>query len=351
MTTAHIDFETYSTVDLKKTGVHAYAEHPTTGVHCMAWCIDDGPVELWLPGDPFPFELAEADTIVAHNAAFELNIWNVTMRREGWPYLDPARVRCTMAMAYAMSLPGSLAQAAAAVGLKVGKDMEGRNIMLSLAKPRRQKVNTGVPEWWTRENAPERFERLYAYCKQDVEVERELEKRLLPLSPREQALWVLDQKINNRGVLIDRRAIANALQVINHTKEHLDLKMAMITGGWVQRCSAVRQLVDWLKIRKVDFDDGLASADVNDLLVREDIPHLCKQALILRQQAAKSSTAKLVAMDVSASKDERVRGTLQYHGANTGRWSGRRIQPQNFPRGSIKGLDLDAVFELLTGDQ
>jgi len=348
MTTAHIDFETYSTVDLKKSGVHAYAEDPSTGVHCMAWAIDDEPVQLWLPGDPFPFELAEADIVMAHNAAFELNIWNVTTRRQGWPYLDPERVRCTMAMAYAMALPGSLENAAAAVGLEIRKDMEGRNVMLRLARPR--SIKDGKEVWWTRETAPDKFERLYAYCRQDVEVERELEKRLLPLSDREQALWVLDQKINNRGIRVDLGAIDVALGVVEDSKKMMDAEMTKATGGWVTACSKLSDLITWLKLRGIDAE-ALGKADVLDLLDRDDLPAECRRALVLRQRAAKASTAKLKSMRDGASLDQRVRGTLQYHGANTGRWSGRRIQPQNFPRGSIKGLDLDAVFDLLTGGQ
>ena len=117
----HIDFETFSACDLPKEGLDNYAKHPSTGVHCMAFAFDDEPVELWNPLDGgFDLDVAEhiasGGLVYAHNAAFELSIWNnICVPRYGWPVLKAEQCRCTMAMAYAMSLPGSLDRASNAL--------------------------------------------------------------------------------------------------------------------------------------------------------------------------------------------------------------------------------------------
>lgn len=351
MITAHIDFETRSTVDLPKTGVHVYASHPDTNVWCMAYAIDDGPIELWTPGgddmvDLHVHSLAQRDDVVwmAHNAAFELAIWNRLLApRYGFAPLPVERTRCTMAMAYALALPGSLENAAAAVGLDVGKDMEGRALMLRMSRPRAFKP-TGEPIWW---NEPDKLERLYAYCRQDVEVERQLEKRLLPLRESEQKLWELDQRINDRGIYIDMRAVENAIAVVEEAKTRLDREMKRVTGGWVSGVTKVTDLVDWLKLRGVELE-SVAKADVLELLDRTDLPADVRRALELRQEGAKASTAKLKAMSLAVNDDWRARGLHQFHGANTGRWAGRRIQTQNLMRPNMDQTSIDEVLALLS---
>lgn len=333
---AHIDFETRSTVDLKKTGVHKYAEHANTGAWCMAWAIDDEPVELWEPDTPGDIQrlfnyIRDGGAIIAHNAAFEHVVWNVMMtERYGWPELPMEKVRCTMAMAMAMSLPAALANAAAAVNLDIGKDMEGKRLMMQMAKPR--KINAdGSIVWW--DDAVKRH-RLYKYCRQDVEVERLLEQKLLALPGAEQALWSLDQKINNRGVNIDLPSVERALELVDFEKDRLDRAMQAVTKGEIKTCGQVAALVNWCNER-VDPTEpvpSLAKADVHDVLARPDLPAEVRTALELRSEAAKASTAKLKAMMDSASDDGRARGLFQYHGAGTGRWAGRRIQLQNMPR-------------------
>lgn len=326
MPTIHIDFETRGTCELKTAGAHKYAEHPDTDVWCMAYAVDDEPVQLWKMGEPWP-KLDMNATFMAHNAAFELQIWNKVMTpRYGWPALLVEQMRCTMAMAYALALPGSLEQAAAAVGLPVRKDMDGRNQMLRMAKPRQ--MTWAGPVWW---DEPARLERLYSYCMNDVVVERELERRLVPLSADEQALWALDQIINERGVYVDVTAAQAAMGITTETKKLLDAEMVRVTGGWVKACTSVAQLIEWMSLRGVETA-GVAKADITDLLDRDDLPDDVRKALELRRDAAKSSTAKLKAILDAASDDNRVRGVLQYHGAGTGRWAGRRVQPQNMPR-------------------
>ncbi|MGN7964417.1 hypothetical protein ACTJKP_27225, partial [Brucella sp. 22210] len=146
-------------------------------------------VKVWTPGDPVPDDLAEhimmGGVVTAHNASFERIIFHYIMGpRYGWPVPDVTQWRCTMAMAYALALPGSLENASPAAGLDIAKDMAGRRLMLQMAKPR--KVEKDKITWW---DEPAKLQKLIEYCKQDVEVERALEKRLRPLSESELALW------------------------------------------------------------------------------------------------------------------------------------------------------------------
>lgn len=336
----HIDFETRSQADLKVVGLDNYAKHPSTKPWCMGYAFNDGPAHIWAPvnatdGVQDVLDHVELGGVVyAHNAAFELAIWNnICVPRYGWPELKPEQMRCTMAMAYAMALPGSLEKAAAAVGITQQKDMAGGRLMLQMAKPRSEDPLT----WW---DEPDKLQALYEYCRQDVRVERELEKRLMPLSQDEQALWVLDQKINNRGVHVDIPNIDRALKIVESEKRRLDEEMRDVTGGFVSVCSEVKRIGTWLRLQDVELP-SLAKADVLDALQIDTLPPLARRALLLRQEAGKTSTAKLKAMREAASADNRIRGTMQYHGAGTGRWAGRRIQPHNMPRPHLKRKEID----------
>jgi DNA polymerase len=345
MSITHIDFETRGIVELKKTGVHVYADHPDTDAWCMAYAIDDGPVKLWKMWEPFPADIDMNTTFMAHNAVFELAIWNrIMVPRYGWPQLKASQCLCTMAMAYAMALPGSLENAAAALGLEIRKDMEGRNLMMRMAKPRRVEKD-GTLIWWDDES---RMQRLYEYCIQDVEVERELEKRLLQLTPEEQQLWLLDYEINERGIAVDVPTIDRALQIVDVLKEWADEEIYRLTRGTVKSCSQVAVLTAWIESQGV-MVDGLAKADVTELLSRDDLPADVRRALELRRDASKSSTAKLKAMRESASADGRVRGTMQYHAASTGRWGGRRMQPHNMPRPVLDQPIIEQAIETIGG--
>lgn len=343
MSVLHLDFETFSACELKERGLHNYATDATTGVHCMAYAFDDGPVELWAPGHsnttrPVLDHVRAGGLVYAHNAPFELAIWNnVMVPRYGWPPLKPEQVRCTMAMCYAMSLPGALANAAPALGIEQRKDQAGARVMMQLAKPKADGA------FWTRADDPAKFEQLYAYCRQDVEVERAIHHRLMELSDYEQRLWQLDYAINERGVQVDIESIDKAIALVQSEQKRLNADMLRVTGGVVGSCTEVQLLVKWIRSQGVEIK-GLAKADVLDQLAGE-LPDNVRAALHLRKEAAKSSTAKLIAMENRASADGRVRGIHQYHGASTGRWAGRGIQTQNFPRprGGMKPEHIDDI--------
>lgn len=347
----HIDFETRSTVDLVKTGVYPYAEHPSTEILCAAYAVDDEPVQLWRKGEEFPKVILDAISngwvFCAQNANFERGLWaGVLTARLGIP--APTNWRCTQAMALSMGLPGSLANAAPAAGMTLGKDDEGRKVMLQLCKPRSVDP-LGNVQWWT---DAAKFQKLYAYCMTDVEVERQLFKRLMPLSKAEQKLWNIDQNINDRGLCIDTRLAVAANEILDAAREMLDNEMCAVTDGVVETCTKIQSLTKWLRGRGLEV--ASLGKDVSYRVLEEAKAagdDDAFRAVKLRQQAAKSSTAKVDAMIKAQCADGRVRGLLQYHAATTGRWGGRIIQPQNMPRPKLSREEIkEATDVILSGD-
>lgn len=338
MTILHLDDETRSAAELKKVGLSNYAVHPTTGLWCSAFAFDDDPVDLWTAEgntDDAAVRAAKehirkGGLVYAHNAAFELKIGRHVAPRYGWPELKLEQMRCTMAMAYVMALPGSLEHCAAALGIDQQKDMRGSRVMMQLARPR-SLADDGSPIWW---DDRAKLDTLYAYCKQDVEVERACHKRMLELTPEELELWRLYQRMNERGIPVDLASIDRAIELVTSEKKRLDEAMREVTGNIVAGCTDVKQLTGWLRYRGVTIP-GVAKADVIDALSHDGLPDDCRRALELRQEAAKTSTAKLTAMRDGASDDGRARDCTQHYGAHTGRGAGRRIQPLNFPRPSL----------------
>jgi DNA polymerase len=342
----HLDFETRGSVELRDVGLDNYARHPDTGVWCLGYAFGDedpGIVSADLQGmERIVEHIRSGGLVVAHNAHFELAIWNhVLMRNAALRCaLSPAQVHCTMAMAYAMALPGSLEKAAAAVGIREQKDLAGGRLMMQLAKPRNE---TAPWVWW---DDPDKLAGLYEYCKQDVRVERALDQRLLALSASERKVWAVDYQINQRGVYVDRRAIAAAIAVVQVETDRLNKELREVTGNVVGFASEVARLTKWIRSRGV-LIDSLAKADVLDTLTHSSVPDDVRQALLIRQEAGKTSTAKLNAMLNAVSTDGRIRGWAQYHGAGTGRWAGRRVQPHNFPRPKLTHLEIDTILRHL----
>jgi DNA polymerase len=355
------DKETYSEVDLKKAGLHNYATHKSTGIHCFSYGPDPEHVKTWVEGERFPEEITEhlalGGILTAWNAAFELALWNLcAVHKYGWKPLPISQVRCSMVRAYAMALPGALEDAAPALGVDQRKDAEGHRIMLQLSKPKKDGT------MWRRDvESLDKFMRVYEYNQQDVRTELSCLERLMELSPSECALWELDYKINNRGVMCDLASADKAIAIIQSEQKRLNAEMLRVTGGVVGSCNEVQVLGKWIAAQGVQMD-GLAKADVIEALAETaddelppwvtPMPPNVRRALELRQEAAKSSTAKLVTMREKASADGRLRNMHQYHAASTGRWGGRGVQPQNFFRGrpGITFEDIEAMFSML-GDK
>ena len=357
MPTIHLDLETRSTVDLKKVGIFVYASDPTTEVWCACYAVDDGPVQTWTPGEPCPEVVAQAIledwVFMAHNAQFEATLWaGVLAPRYGWPPPGHRQWRCTMAMALAMALPGHLEGAAAAAGLDNAKDAAGSRLMMQMCKPRSvtdpsKGLDLGQPAitWW---DTPDRVDRLIEYCRQDVELERELSKRIRPLSQKEQALWQLDQAINRRGVTVDVELALAAQPIIDTAMARLNVEMKRITDGEVQACSNTGQLSAWLRSKGYSDVASVDKAALGDFYIyQEHRGGPVARAIQLRQEAGMSSTAKLRAMVAVAGEDGRARGLFRFHKATTGRWAGALIQVQNMPRGKMTPRSLAGAMELI----
>lgn len=358
LTDIHIDFETRSEVDLRKTGHHAYAADDSTDVICVAHgtTVDDVVyhdvcgVERYRC--PIDIRMAAADPATlfwAHNAAFERAIWAFVLHpRYGWPAPPPPeRWRCTMAMAYAQALPGGLEDAGRAVGLEVTKDPGGYQLMLLMCKPK-----TTYPLTW--HETPQQRRRLGLYCIGDVEAEIRLGQRLCKLSKVEQATWALDQRINDRGIQVDIELVEHALKIVGAAQKDLNARIKHLTDGYVHSTNQGKKLIEWLEERlppeilerlgEGDEEEGIESIGketVHELLGQPlpgdapGKPGLIRQVLEVRRMGAKASASKLDALLAGLMQDGRVRGLLQYCAASTGRWGGRRFQPHNLKRPTV----------------
>lgn len=337
MRTLSIDFETRSAVDLPDANVYVYFDDPTTDVWCMAFAFSDAPddVKLWTPDSWYVpvavFQhIKDGGVINAWNAAFERQCFNKLMGpRYGWPVPKLKQWRCTMAAAYAMSLPGSLDMAAPAIGLDIRKDDAGYRLMLQMSKPRRpRKDEPQALYWW---DEPEKRERLGAYCKQDVRVEMAVGARLVPLSDDEQNVWRLDQKINDRGVCIDEELCLKSKVIVAEATKRLDRELAEITDFVATAASNTGAIRKWLNANGLPVE-SVAKDVIETLLARDDLTDDQRRVLEIRRDGGKSSTAKIDAMLARRQADGRMRGNLQYHGAGTGRWAARGAQLQNLMR-------------------
>lgn len=338
MSGLEIDFETRSAVDLRTRGVYNYMDSPTTEPLMASFKINGGPVMRWRPPQPCPPEIVahvEAGGMIsAHNAAFERLLWQkILTPRYGWPETKTEQFRCTAATAAAMALPRDLEGLGAALGLEVQKDKEGKALIRFFSIPRRPKKGEDPAGIYFHEPAdyPEKFERFHDYCDVDVITEAEADGRMVPLSDAEQNLYVLSERINDRGIRVDVRSAVAALNLAEKAKKLLDRKMRLATGGYVPSCSNPGKLVEWVQEQGVEMSSA-AKADVEELLTIDDLPANVREAIELRQEAAKTSVTKLKAMLNRASADGRVRGTFMYHGASTGRWTSMGVNFANLPR-------------------
>ena len=250
----HRDFEGFGPLDLRVVGVHRWAADPHSGIYCAAYAVNDGPVQLWVPPNPPPPEWFEAANntdwdVAAHNDPYEFIVERYILHpRFGFPLIPPERHICTQAAALALGLPAKLGRLADALELANRKDAAGEKLMLQMARPRkRRKDETG--EGLVYFDDPERLARLYAYCKQDVEVERETYNLLRALTSSEHELWVLSSKINDRGFHVDRGFAEAARKIAQAAAPEIDAELAEITGGAVTGINQIAKLLKWLQAR------------------------------------------------------------------------------------------------------
>lgn len=353
--TPTMDFETFSEVDVKKVGAFRYATDPSTEVLCLAFDLCDGKgVQEWFPdmGAP-PTPLVEhikaGGIVAAHNAEFEFAVWQYCCRRKyGFPPIELPQLHCTAAKGAALSLPRDLDGLSNALDASVKKDKEGHRLMLKMSRPRKPtKTNPS-----TRHNDWDDFEKLMAYCADDVRSEMASDVLMLPLSSSEQKMWELTTRINERGIFCDLPNVKTAMGFAKQFENELLEELKELTNGEVRTAKQIEALRLWLcNNSKIHFENVQAKTirDTLGQIERGELHERPSEKVIrvleIRSLLGKSSITKLVRMVQMAGLDARIRGTLLYHGAGTGRWAGRGIQPQNFPRGDVK--DWETLFDVL----
>jgi len=346
-----IDIETYSSIDLSKSGVYAYIEADDFEILLFAYAFDDEEVKIidLVSGEKLPVDVMEALTDkevikTAFNANFERTCIAKYLNKE----MPPEEWRCSMVHALTLGLPSSLKGVARCLKLEQQKMDEGKALIRYFSIPCRPTKANGERTRSLPHHDKEKWETFKAYCKQDVEVERSIHKKLenYHMTEKEMKLWFLDQKINDGGVKVEKRLVENAIHCDEIYQRELMDEAIVLTE--LENPNSPAQLKIWLKDKHDIEVKSLSKAKVAELLDEVDDPKI-KRVLELRQNMSKTSVKKYEAMERAMCKDERIRGLLQFYGATTGRWAGRLVQVHNLPRNNMDDLDL-ARNLLLNGD-
>lgn len=366
MKTLSIDIETYSEADLNRTGVYRYAEDPSFEILLFGYSADGGDVQVvdLARGEKIPAEVLNAltdDAVIkaAFNANFErvclsryLSDLGVSLdpfadrhplSREKARFLNPRSWRCTMIWSAYLGLPLSLAGAGAVLGLEKQKLETGRDLIRYFCRPCAPTQSNGQRTRNLPVHAPDRWAEFIVYNRRDVETEMEIQRRLAnyPVPDEVWDQYCIDQEINDRGILIDMTLVENAIRMDEQSHEELTEKMKELTQ--LDNPSSVAQMKRWLMENGLEVE-SLGKKQVAALL--KDAPSPLREVLSLRQQLARSSVKKYLAMQSAACADGRARGMFQFYGANrTGRFSGRLIQLQNLPQNHL--TDLEAARDLV----
>ncbi len=335
-----VDLETYSSVDLAKCGVFRYTQAEDFEILLFGYAFDDNEVQVidLARGEDIPKEIMEALTdpnILKHafNAAFERTC---LAKHFGTP-MPPEQWRCSQAHALTLGLPGGLKNVAEVLKLENQKMDEGRALIRYFCNPCKPTKANGGRTRNLPHHDPAKWHLFKTYCKQDVVVERDIRKKLDRYPMQELKLWFLDQKINDYGIRIDTKLVKNAIECDKMHQEKLMKEAIHLTG--LENPNSPAQLKAWLEDKHSIKVDSLAKAKVEELLNETDNPEV-KRVLKLRQEMSRTSVRKYEAMERVVCGDSRAKGLLQYHGALTGRWSGRLIQTQNLPRNNMSDLDI-----------
>ncbi len=361
-----IDLETRSDADITKTGVYRYADSPCFDILLFAVSIDDAPVQVYdlAQNDIIPDNILHAladHNVMKHsfNASFERVCISVWLKRNypelfhgyGNPqdsvsdYLDPESWRCSMVASAYLGLPLTLAGVGAVLKLEQQKMTEGKALIRYFCVP--YDTIHGVPKFRSPADALDKWQIFKAYNKRDVETEMEIEAKISKF-PVPQSVWeeyILDQKINDRGIQVDMPFVQNAIQIGDTVKKALTEKLSDITG--LENPNSVQQMKNWLSERGLEMQ-SLGKKEVQEQLLTA--PAHIREVLQLRQQTSKSSVKKYTAMQNAVCHDHRARGMFQFYGANrTGREAGRIIQLQNLPQNHLPDLE-EARDLVLSGD-
>lgn len=334
-----IDIETYSSRDLGKCGVYKYVEAPDFAILLFAYSVDGGEVACvdLAQGEELPAEIRAAltdpaVTKTAWNAAFERICLSRYLGLD--KPLDPAQWKCTMVRAARMGLPLALGQCAEVLRLAEGKMTEGKALIRFFSVPGRNGVRH-MPE-----AAPDRWDTFKQYCIRDVEVEQALLTKVRRLEPAafDEELYIADQEINDRGVLIDRELVDNAARFDAEYKAELLKEAQQISG--MENPNSAAQIKEYLKRTTGRYFDSIGKKTIDE--IEESLTYWPKarRVIALRREMAKTSNKKYEAMQMCVCDDGRIHGLLQFCGAaRTGRWAGRLVQVQNLPQNHLPDLD------------
>lgn len=336
-----IDIETYSSNDLVKSGVFSYVDAPDFEILLFAYAFDDEDVKVidLKNGEELPYRVRNAlmskDVIkTAYNAQFEITCIQKFFNIK----LDITQWSCTAVMAAELGLPQNLAGVAAVLNLQEQKDARGKRLIDYFCKPCKPTKTNGGRTRNLPEHKPADWQIFKEYCGQDVEVERAIRDKIskYPIAASEQKLWEYDQIINARGVRVDLNFVKNALLYNEQASEEYMQQARDITG--LDNPNSVPQLKMWLEQETGVKQETLTKADVKKIISHTNNDKV-KKVLEIRESLGKTSTAKYEAMERSVCSDGRIRGLLQFYGANrTGRWAGRIVQVQNLPQNHLNNI-------------
>ena len=336
-----IDIETFSDVDLIKCGVYAYADSPAFEVLLFAYCFDGGETRVidLAQGEVLPGDVVEAvfDGSVV-KTAFNANFERTCLSKYFGRYLPPDSWHCSAVQAAVLALPRSLEDVGAVLGLDERKMKEGKELIRYFCVPCKPTKANGGRRRNLPCHAPEKWEVFKSYCRRDVDVEKAIRRRLgkFPIPEGEMEVYRLDQRINDRGVLVDMGLVRQAVRCERLHKGVVTERAYELTG--LENPNSVAQLKGWLGENGVEAE-SLSKRAVAELIKGSDGE--VEELLRLRLLMAKTSVKKYEAMERSVCSDGRVHGLLQFYGANrTGRWAGRLVQVQNLPQNHLPDLKL-----------
>lgn len=345
-----LDFETFSEVDIKERGGMAYARDDSTVPICMSYGFEGGPVELWTPDKDLPAQVedhvGEGRTVYAHNAAFDYRIWNYKCTEEfGWPEWTLNQTVDTMALCQCYGLPGSLDKAGWALNVDFPK-MAGKTLIKRCCQP--QPIKNGKKIVGYRNPHPTdardavHFTKLYKYGIRDTESMRAIVDKLprRKLIPIEHEIWKMTFHMNNEGLPCNPLEVRAIMERINEFLVVESARLRTITGRFLNSPYQYAKIKQFCKNKGFEIENCQGDY-LEDLLDNPEltIPDIVRQVLTLQQILGKTSTAKFRAFNnymvpnlEGPLDDWRVHDTFCYHGAGPGRWAGRGVQPQNFPR-------------------
>lgn len=344
-----IDIETYSSVDLAKAGVYAYTEAPDFDILLIGYKYDDEDevhvidtlaVDRDFDEELYEFRQALTDPSIV-KTAFNANFERTCLAKWTGAAMPPEEWRCTMVKALTMGLPGNLADAGMALGLPEDKlkDPQGKALIQFFSKPCKPTRTNGQRTRNLPAHDPEKWKLFIAYNRQDVVTEQEILKRLAvyKIPDAEQALWSLDQHMNDNGVKLDIPMVEKIVEYDTQRRQELQEEAQTITG--LSNPNSLAQLKKWLASQGVEM--ASVTKDTIAEALAGDLPENVRRMLEIRTALGKTSVAKYSTMLTAVCRDHRLRGILQFYGANrSGRWAGRLVQTHNLAKNSLPDLDL-----------